>query len=165
MPFAIRPYEPRDLVACRALWRELTDRHRALFDDPSIGAAERGEPFDEHLALVGPQRVWIADDGAVVGFAALVPHGPKAELEPIVVSAAYRGRGVGRALVEAIVEQARADGVRQLFVRPVARNDDALRFFHAAGFDAVARVELARDLAGGPAWRHGVELAGRRYRC
>jgi N-acetylglutamate synthase-like GNAT family acetyltransferase len=162
---AIRLYEPRDLPACRALWRELTDVHRRLFADPSIGTGDAEERFDSHLAVVGAERIWVAEaDDEVVGFAALVPHGDKAEIEPIVVAPGYRSRGIGRQLAQTAIQRARSEGVRQVFVRPVSRNEKALRLFHDIGFDAAARVELVLDLARGPAWRDGIELAGRRFR-
>ena len=165
MAAAIRPYEPRDLAACRRLCEELTEWHRELFGDPSIGSETSDEPFDAHLAAVRPGCVWVAEDaGDVVGFAALARHGHKAELEPVVVTSRRRAQGIGRALAQAAVADARANGVRQVFVRPVARNAEALRFFHAVRFRSLARVELALDLTDGPVWRDGMDLAGRRFR-
>ena len=55
------------------------------------------------------------------------------ELEPIVVSEQWRGRGIGRQLAERVVAEARAAGMGQLLARPVARNAAAIRFFHDSG--------------------------------
>src|SRR6266852_8310792 len=84
----IRPYEDRDRKACRALWRELTQVHRDLYDTQAIGGdGDPGDFFDEHLERVGPERVWVAEEaGAVVGFAVLIVDGNAGELEPIVVA-------------------------------------------------------------------------------
>src|SRR5919197_634308 len=72
----IRTYESRDLEACRALWVELTDWHRRLYDDPALGGDDPGRIFDEHLERIGREHVWIADeDGRIVGLAGLIVGG------------------------------------------------------------------------------------------
>lgn len=166
-PTTVRPYRPEDLEACRALWVELTEWHRQIYRSPGIGGPDPGRRFDEHLHRVGPDHVWVADAGGqVVGLAGLIPGEGEAELEPLVVSEAYRGRGVGRQLAEAVVASARARGVRQLKVRPVARNQPAIAFFHELGFDVLGHIELFMDF--GPTdrqvWRPGERMAGRDFR-
>jgi N-acetylglutamate synthase-like GNAT family acetyltransferase len=162
----VRGYRPSDLDACRALWRELTDWHRRLYDDETIGGEDPGVHFDAHLAEAGAERIWIAEaDGRVVGFAGLVVRGRKAEVEPVSVAASYRGRGVGRALVRTVVDEARAAGLGQVLVRPTGRNAEAIRFFHTLGFDVISRVELVFDLTDDARWRDGEHIAGRKFRC
>ena len=161
----IRTYESRDLEACRALWVELTDWHRRLYDDPALGGDDPGRIFDEHLERIGREHVWIADeDGRIVGLAGLIVRGRHGELEPIVVAEPARGRGFGRALAEAVRAAAVAEGLTRLTVRPAARNADAVRFFHALGFDVLGHVDLQVDLAGEREWRPGETLAGRDFR-
>lgn len=50
--------------------------------------------------------------------------------------------------------------------RPLARNDAAIRFFHALGFDALGQLELILDLqpSDKQVWRAGATLAGRKFR-
>ena len=160
--FAIRPYEDGDLAACRALWAELTEAHRQLYADPTIGGDEPGRAFDGPLAAA--EGIWVADaDGEVVGLAGLLVGGGKGELEPVVVAVAWRGRGVGRRLVEAVVAASRDRGLRHVSVRPVGRNSEAIRFFHALGFDVLARVDTQLDLD--PRSRQpGERIAGRDFR-
>jgi GNAT superfamily N-acetyltransferase len=161
----VRRFETRDAGACRALWEELTSRHRELYDDLSIGGDDPGSGFDDYLDEFGAECLWVADDGgSVVGFAGLIVRGRKAEVEPVVVSAPRRGEGVGRALVEALVQQARAREIHQLVVRPVARNADAVAFFNGLGFTALGHVELLLDFRRPPDyWRPGERLAGRDF--
>lgn len=169
---SVRSYRPADLEACRALWAALTEWHRGLYADPGIGGPDPGRHFDAHLERVGPERIWVAEAGGrVVGFAGCIPGDGEAELEPVVVDPAHRGRGVGALLTRAVVQAARESGVRYLKVRPVARNAGAIRFFHAAGFDVLGQVELFMDfrppggpsLEGGRRWRPGERLAGRDF--
>jgi ribosomal protein S18 acetylase RimI-like enzyme len=79
----------------------------------------------------------------IVGMTGLMASAGEAELEPIVVTPAWRGRGVGEALARMVLEAARERGERQLLTRPVARNDAALKFFHRLGFDALGQLEPA----------------------
>jgi N-acetylglutamate synthase-like GNAT family acetyltransferase len=104
------------------------------------------------------------DSLQVVGIAGTVATGSKAELEPVVVDRTARRRGIGRLLVEAAVADALAQGAQQVFVRPAARNVDAIRFFHACGLDVLTRVELAAELRAGTPQSTGERIAGRPFR-
>jgi N-acetylglutamate synthase-like GNAT family acetyltransferase len=161
----IRRYRPEDLEQCRSLWTDLTDWHRRLYADDSIGGAEPGAGFDAHLVEVGPERIFVAEqEGRVVGLAGMIVRGRKVELEPLSVRAGCRGMGVGRELADAVVAAARAEGAEQIVVRPTGRNADAIRVFHTLGFDVVTRVELVYDLTDSERWREGEDFAGRRFR-
>jgi GNAT superfamily N-acetyltransferase len=157
----IRSYEGGDLEACRALWVELTQWHRDLYDSPQIGGADPGGRFDEHLERVGPEHVWLAASGTeILGMVGLIP-GVEPELEPIIVRDPRRGSGIGRLLAERVIAEARRAGARQLVTRPVARNAPAIRFFRGLGFDALGQVELLVDFrpTAEQVWRPGAKIA------
>ena len=162
----IRRYQPPDLDSCRGLWEELTQHHREIYDDPSIGGDDSGHYFDEHLARVGPERIWVAErDGEVLGFVGLILEEQGAEVEPVIVASRHRGKGIGRALLSRAVEEARKLGVRYLTVKPVARNVEAISFFHRSGFRTLGHIDLFMDL-GQPepgAWKPGLELFGHSF--
>lgn len=92
-------------------------------------------------------------------------EGTQAELEPIVVSAQHRGRGIGRELAEAAIAEARSRGLRAVVARPVGRNDEAIRFFHACGLDVLDHVQLMLDLVERDVWRPAETLAGYEFRA
>ena len=166
-PVEVRNYRPADRAACRSLWVELTEWHRQIYDSPEIGGADPGRKFDEHLERVGAQRIWLATiDGEVVGMVGVIQTEDEIELEPIVVSEPWRGRGIGRQLAERVVAEARAAGMGQLLARPVARNEAAIRFFHDLGFDALGQLELVLDFRPAPdqVWRPGATIADRDLR-
>ena len=163
----IRPYHPLDLEACRALWRELAERHRQIYGDPSIGGDDPGLCFDEHLACVGADSLWVAERaGQVSGLVGLIVNGREAEVEPIVVASACRGEGIGRALVEAVAEKARELGLRYLSVKPVARNLEAIAFYYDFGFRTLGEIEMFIDLRTplSDVWKPGPELFGHSFK-
>jgi GNAT superfamily N-acetyltransferase len=161
----VRRYVAADLEACRSLWVELTETHRRLYASPGIGGSKPGLQFDEHLARVGTDNLWVAEvAGQVIGLTGMIRGDDEAELEPLIVTEALRGRGIGTRLADAVLEAAREAGLDSLSVRPVARNAAALRFFHGRGFRALGYVELFMDLRPGPGpWRDGESLAARRF--
>ena len=159
----IRPYASRDLESCRALWAELTQHHRDIYHDSSIGGEAPGLCFDGHLARVGADHIWVAEgEEEILGFVGLIVSDEEAEVEPIVVAPGHRGQGIGRSLLERMVREAEKLGVRFLNVRPVARNAQAISFFYASGFRLLGRVELCMELRPSPpgAWKPGLELLG-----
>jgi GNAT superfamily N-acetyltransferase len=145
----VRAYAEGDYRACRSLWAELTEYHRGIYGDPSIGGDNPGAGFDDYLAT--PQRIgsWVAEaHGRVVGLTGLLDRGTSGEVEPVVVAEAARDQGIGRMLISQVVEAARVRGYEYLAIRPVARNIAAIRRFHAAGFRALGgHVDLTMDLA------------------
>ncbi len=165
---AVRQYRQSDLEACRALWTELVQVHRGLYDDSSIGGESPGLHFDQHIAQVGADHVWVAEsEGAVSGLVGLTVRGRDAEVEPIVVSPSHRGKGLGRALLKHAVAEAQKKGAMRVCVRPVARNQKAISFFYDSGFCALGQVELVMDLCEPPSvqWQPGPNLFGHEFQC
>lgn len=83
-------------------------------------------------------------DGLAVGFAALrvVPSvfyaEPYAELTELYVEAAYRRRGVARALVAHAEQLAQAAGASQVYLLTGFDNEDAQQFYGAVGYEDYA---------------------------
>jgi len=81
----------------------------------------------------------IDDDGRIVGMATLVsfriPTGMRACIEDVVVDEAGRGRGVGRALTDAMVERARELGCRTVDLTSRPSREEANRLYQRAGFE------------------------------
>ncbi len=159
----VRDYAEGDYAACRSLWAELTVYHRSIYGDPSIGGDDPGAGFDDYLATSNRIRSWVAESqGGVVGLTGLFDWGRNGEVEPVVVAEAARDHGIGRMLINRVVEEARARGYEYLAIRPVARNVAAVQRFHAAGFRTLGgHVDLTMDLAERRhEWLHGASLHG-----
>ncbi len=141
----------------------MVERHRDVYGDPSIGGDDPGLEFDCHLERVGAGKVWLAEmDGEVAGLVSLITDSEQAEVDPLVVSQRFRSRGIGRRLLDRMVEEARKLGILCLYVRPVARNRDAVSFYHRAGFKTIGHLQLFQWL--GPSepgqWKPGPEIFG-----
>jgi N-acetylglutamate synthase-like GNAT family acetyltransferase len=144
----------------------MTQRHRDVYDDPTIGGENPGLEFDSHLARVGPDLVWVAEsEDGVVGFVSLIHEGEEAEIEPIVVSSKVRSAGIGHQLLEHAAEKARELGVLCLSVKPVARNEEAIAFFYDVGFRTLGHLQLFKWLGESfpGQWKKGPELFGRPF--
>lgn len=159
----IREYQPRDYDICRDLWKELTERHRELYGDPSIGGDDPGQGFEAYLANPKRRASWVVEiEGQIVALAGLVVDGDEGEIEPVIVSSCYRSRGIGTMLVRHVVEQARCMRVGYVKVWPVARNKEAISFFVGLGFELLGQVELFQDFSGAPSskWESGISIHG-----
>ena len=157
----IRTYEPNDLGDCRKLWEVLTQKHRDIYDDQTIGGDDPGNYFDEHLELVGIDNIWVSEkDGEVMGMAGLMKTPYEGwELEPIVVKPEFRGQSIGGKLIEHVIEEAKTRGIKYISIRPVFRNKEAFTIFHNLGFDKVGTVELFMELSEKPGdWKPGAKL-------
>ncbi|MFX0064333.1 MAG: GNAT family N-acetyltransferase [Candidatus Hermodarchaeota archaeon] len=143
----IRGYQEGDKEKCHELWFELTERHREIYNDPSIGNEDPGYYFDEHLKRVGSHRIWIAESkGLVIGMVGLIVKGEEAEIEPVIVKKEHRNRGIGKILLNFIIREAEQTGIRFLSIKPVIRNIEAIRTFYNVGFQNVGSIELFMDL-------------------
>jgi ribosomal protein S18 acetylase RimI-like enzyme len=99
----------------------------------------RAELADPALA------VRIAEDGGEpAGFAKLGPpslpfevSGPTAELRQLYVLGPWHGAGIGQALMEWALAEARARGAEQMFLSVFVDNHRARRFYARYGFEQV----------------------------
>ncbi|WP_406197902.1 GNAT family N-acetyltransferase [Kitasatospora sp. NBC_01560] len=121
--------------------KELSELNRAAWSWLSDVAPQppEGEPvFDERhtpdqfrLAVLG---------GRIVGYVRVVPPTPLAsnrhvrQIQGLAVDSSVRGRGLGRALVEAACTAAREDGARRITLRVLGHNAPARRLYEACGF-------------------------------
>jgi len=163
--FLVRRYQESDLERCRGLWRELTEWHREIYQDSTIGGEHPENYFDKHLAKVGPEQLWVAEHNAkVVGLIGLTSGlYDEVEVEPLIVSRAYRGKGVGKQSIQTVIAEARRRGLRSLNVSPVGRNIKAIQFLHNQGFKNLGCIQLFIDLIDHK-WKDGPELFGCKFK-
>lgn len=90
---------------------------------------------------LAPEDVLVAEqDGELLGFAAVTPASPMPAHAGVLVvnglgvAPQAQSAGVGRALLDAAVEHARARGARKLTLRVLGSNTRALALYERAGF-------------------------------
>ena len=135
------PEPARPPVRLRPLTRG--DLDRVLELEPLLfgaGAWSRGVYLEE---LVTPGRSYVAavadlPGGAeiLVGYAGLAA-GEEAQVMTVGVDAAFRRRGIGASLLDALERAARADGARSMLLEVRAGDAGAQRLYARAGFVAI----------------------------
>ena len=107
-----------------------------LLDDPDteflLAAPEDGAPPAGVAQLRFRYGVWRAGGDCL--------------LEDLFVDPGARGAGLGRALIDATLDRARARGCRRVELDVNEANDTAIRLYESAGFSATANPYGARDL-------------------
>jgi ribosomal protein S18 acetylase RimI-like enzyme len=104
---------------------------------PPPGAAELQEMVDAPGTIVLVAR---DGDGSIMGSLTLVvfriPTGVRAWIEDVVVDAAARGQGVGEALNQAALAEARRRGARNVDLTSRPSREAANRLYQRLGFHA-----------------------------
>jgi len=129
--FVFRPVGACDLDRAAAL-------HRQAFEPVGERPWTRRD-MAELLASPGVAGLFAEVDGREEGFALWRTAADEAELLTIAVQSDRRRHGLGRALLEAVVEQARHGGARYLFLEVGADNAPARSLYSQAGFVEVGR--------------------------
>lgn len=140
----VRAANQADLPAIRRLFNALIPTTTVAWRDDLADEAEVAAWFAERSAAGDP--VLVAEvDGEVVGYTCWGPFrrypGYRHTRElTIHVDGEWHGRGVGRALIDALVEVASAAGVHVLVAGVDADNAESIAFHEALGFEVVARM-------------------------
>ncbi len=79
---------------------------------------------------------FVAVDGnSVVGYAGLLAVGAEGDVQTIALSEQYRGKGIGRELLNTLIDAARQRQARQLFLEVRADNANAIALYQSSGFE------------------------------
>jgi len=130
----LRPMVPEDLADIMAL------EHKLFPDDPWSA-----EMFAEEVTQPPGSRLYLtaeADVGATrvtAGYAGMmfVPGGVQADVLTIAVAPAYWGRGIGSALLSALIQAARNRGCTEVFLEVREDNQRARGLYLRRGFEEI----------------------------
>ncbi len=136
----IRNAENDDLKAITEIYNEAIINTVATFDTQPKNIEEQKPWFEAH----GPSCpiIVLEDKGMVCGWASLsrwsdrCAYSDTAELS-VYVKAEFRGRGIGKQLLEAIVEKGREAGLHTLLARIAEGNEASLSMHEAVGFEHI----------------------------
>jgi L-amino acid N-acyltransferase len=142
---SVRDAETSDLPAILAIYNDVITTSDAIFTETPDTLAERGEWLAAKRVAGQPVLVAeMATDG-VAGFASYGPFRPwpgyRTTVEhSIHVGAAHRRRGVGHALLTALIERARAAPMHAMVAGIDGGNTASLEFHAAHGFVDAGRL-------------------------
>lgn len=112
-------------------------------------AYEKVGQFIDHLESDTCVGFAAFDGDELCGFVWAYPHQFREEqrmyVSEIRVREDYRGRGIGRELLEKVEERARELGICALYLHAEVDNPDAIRFYESQGFQA-ERVQLRKGV-------------------
>jgi L-amino acid N-acyltransferase YncA len=153
----VRPAEPRDAAAVAAIYAQGIAERQATFETETPGE-------DVCAAWIGGPLMLVAEEGgAVAGWARVFPYSDRCVYDgvgeyTIYLDGAARGRGVGRALLDALVAAAEREGYYKLVGKLMAGNAASIALARRCGFREVGTHERHGRLDG--AW-HDVVVVER----
>ena len=133
--YQLRPVSPRDAAdlqtACWPDWPMGTIRELLLRAD---GIAHRGRGIG---VVADSQR-------GILGYGQLTIWPRTAEISDLIVTPAYRGQGIGTAIINHLVDQVRARRIAQVEIGVALGNARALALYQRLGFaqDRIINLDL-----------------------
>jgi putative acetyltransferase len=158
----IRDGSDADAAAAAAVVRQVLHEHELPFEPRGLDADILAA--GAHFAA-GGGAFFVAVDAAerVVGTAGLLRTGPASgEVRKMFLLPEARGQGVGRALLDAVLEAARSRGLERLTLTTRHRYDRAIRLYERAGFRPAGAAREPR--ADDPGLTYALRLAPARDR-
>jgi ribosomal-protein-alanine N-acetyltransferase len=132
----LRRMVPADLADVMAL------EHELFPDDPwtdQMFAEEVAQPPDSRLYLIAEADTARAGEPVVAGYAGMmfVPGGVQADVLTIAVARSFWGRGIGSALLSALIQAARDRGCTEVFLEVRKDNPRARGLYLRRGFEEI----------------------------
>ena len=143
MEYRIRPYEKGEE-------NYVADAHRRIYSEEY----HWGKVFTDYAASIpldfakrekdDREELWVAEaDGRLVGSLMLcrTDEPLTGQMRVFLIEKDYRRRGIGSALIRALMDKARGAGYRQLILWTAREAVDAVRMYERLGFHAVEEKE------------------------
>ncbi|MCM3520490.1 GNAT family N-acetyltransferase [Curtobacterium sp. P97] len=144
--YTIRAAEPRDLPDVREIHTHYVRNSSVTFDPAAFTFARWKQRYDEVRRRGLPFLVAENPSGQILGYALVDPWNPRDRSNHVVedsiyLGAASGGKGLGRALMEALLAECRAAGVREVIAVIADRQAEAsIRLHERLGFEEVGRM-------------------------
>ncbi|MBX3495588.1 MAG: GNAT family N-acetyltransferase [Parvibaculum sp.] len=140
-------------AADRALLEELVRDYYA-FDGHEYDAAEQGPALDRICAGEPNARAFIIRDGGEAAGYLILSLGFSVEyggtdgfIDELHLLEAYRGRGLGRAVMDVAERAAKEAGIRYLHLEVEQHNARARRLYDTRGYEDSGRTLMSKRLA------------------
>ena len=117
--FVIRPVEERDIPDIREIYNYYVTNSVVTFDEKKWSLKVWREKFDHLAKLKFPFLVAQSPSGQILGYALVAPLSSKSGYRYSVENSIYlgqaaTGKGLGRALLEALITACEAAGIREM---------------------------------------------------
>lgn len=140
----VRPAQAGDLDAICGVYNRVVAEERWLGTEPGYDFEERRERW-KHQLESGTHGWFVAiDGGTIAGSLSVHRHEEYGLTVGMFVDAPFRGKGAGRALLDAAIAWARAQGEPHLSLLVFKHNEAAIRLYEKAGF--IQREYYERDV-------------------
>ncbi|WP_210508652.1 GNAT family N-acetyltransferase [Naasia sp. SYSU D00057] len=144
--FEIRAATPRDLPDVREIYNYYVTNSVVTFDEDAMSLREWRSKF-AYLAKLGmPFLVAVSPSQQVLGYALVSPWKQKRAYRYTVESSIYlrpaaTGKGLGRALLAALIERSREAGLKEMLAVVADKGaEGSLRLHEAFGFTEIGRM-------------------------
>ena len=140
----IRAFEPTDVADALQLER-----------------ANQPQPWTEEIfddEISAENRTYlVAEDDGLVGFGGVMVVGDEGHVMNVLVDPDYRGQGIGRRLVLALIDAAVAEGARHMTLEVRTGNEAARSLYASLGFAPVGtRPDSSQDDDALILWAHNL---------
>jgi ribosomal protein S18 acetylase RimI-like enzyme len=131
----VRPAKPEDVEAMVSIIGAVAEEG-LIGPEPPVDLAVWAQRYRDTIASVGADAAWVLDDaGRVLGSATVHERSVGVLYLAMVILPEARGRGGGRALLDAIAEHARARGAHKLDLEAWVENARAIALYASSGFE------------------------------
>ena len=148
MEYSVRIAGPEDEGEVRGLFLEML---RTIYHTDDVKGY--GEGYLDRFWRETPDRIYVAEDNRVIAFLSVeVYHDPVDHiyLDDFSVTAAYRNKGIGSALIRAAEEYAGQINSQAILLHVEKANTSAMRFYERSGYsvfrDDGDRFLLKKDI-------------------
>jgi L-amino acid N-acyltransferase len=140
----IKPASRSDVPAMREIFNEVLRNSNSIYREEEVSLEERYEWFDEKINHGFP-IFGAYEEGQLIGYAGYgswrAAQGYRNTVElTIYVDSKYRGSGIGKKLMQTIIDKATEDGFHVLVGAIDAENLGSIEFHKKFGFVETARM-------------------------
>ena len=144
--YEIRPARAADLPAAREIYNYYVANSTVTFDEDAMTLREWKHKFAQLQQLGLPFLVAESPSGQLLGYALVAPWKPKRAYrytveDSIYLGPAASGKGLGRALLGALIEASKAAGLKEMLAVIADQGADAsIRLHEKFGFTEIGRM-------------------------
>mgnify|MGYP003295479952 CR=1 FL=1 len=126
----------------RVAYRPIFQDDRASFNEFLV--VPLAEEYQRDISLL--ENMFVYDDGIIKGVVNANPvTADEAEISEFYVEPFFKGQGIGRALLEEVIAQAKLEGRKRISLWVLEENKSARKFYEANGFVHTGKTDIVGD--------------------